>query len=45
MIKKRKKRDYELNMLDANFEIAKLKWAETGEQKETKKKVGKQHIM
>ena len=39
MIKKGKKRDYELDMLEAKFEIAKLKWAEAGEPKEIKKKV------
>lgn len=41
MIKKGKKRDYELDMLEAKIEIANLKWADAGEQKEIKKEVDK----
>jgi hypothetical protein len=42
MIKKGKKKDYELDILEAKFEIAKLKWAEAGELKEIKKNVEKE---
>ena len=44
MIKKGKKRDYELNVLDAKFEIARLKWAEPEETKDVKKKVKEHRI-
>ena len=42
MIKKGKKKDYELDILEAKFEIAKFKWAEAGELKKIKKNVEKE---
>ena len=38
MMKKEEKHDYDLEILDARFEIAKLNWEKAGETKKIRKK-------
>jgi hypothetical protein len=41
---KEKKRDYELEILEARFEIAKIRWEKAGETKESIKMIEKEYL-